>query len=136
MPTRRSSVLPGMNDPLGLNAHLIIALLAMLKLSTAMAADTKRDGPAPPLSVERLLNALHGASAEWSRLKGKVGVVEIWATWCAPGVGFDKDPLAQVIVRPALSPEGGSSSGTADNRQTWAQHRCIRRGPSGVRPGL
>jgi uncharacterized protein (TIGR03435 family) len=28
-------------------------------------------------------------------------------------------PVAQVIVRPALNPEGGSSGGLASNRQTW-----------------
>jgi uncharacterized protein (TIGR03435 family) len=34
--------------------------------------------------VERLLNAPDGVSTEWSSLKGKVVVVEFWATWCAP----------------------------------------------------
>ena len=29
------------------------------------------------------------------------------------------EPLAQVVVRPALEPEGGSSGGAAKNRQTW-----------------
>jgi uncharacterized protein (TIGR03435 family) len=28
-------------------------------------------------------------------------------------------PLAQVVVRPALEPDGGSSGGSAENRETW-----------------
>jgi hypothetical protein len=40
-----------------------------------------------------------------------------------PAVGSARDPLpdplAQIVVRPALDPEGGSSGGSAGNRQTW-----------------
>jgi uncharacterized protein (TIGR03435 family) len=80
----RKKVLPGRHDSVRLPVCRIIALLAIALFPSVAAAQPKADEAAPPLSVERLLNAPEGASAEWSSLKGKVVVVEFWATWCAP----------------------------------------------------
>jgi thiol-disulfide isomerase/thioredoxin len=40
--------------------------------------------PAPPLDSLQLLQAPSGARADWTSLKGKVVVLEFWATWCSP----------------------------------------------------
>ena len=61
------------------------ALMLLIALSgPARAAGPKVGDAAPPLGVETLLNAPDGASAEWDKLKGKVVVVDFWATWCPP----------------------------------------------------
>jgi uncharacterized protein (TIGR03435 family) len=58
--------------------------MAVVNSSAVAAQGPKVGESAPSLSPKLLLNAPEGASVEWGDLRGKVVVIEFWATWCAP----------------------------------------------------
>src|SRR5262245_36607035 len=71
-----------------MRARILLLLVLGTSLGTARGQSPSGQPapgtPAPPLTLERVLQAPDGASASWSALSGKVVVLEFWATWCAP----------------------------------------------------
>ena len=65
-----------------MKSKLLAAFFVAAFLTFAAPQDSGT--PAPALSFTRLMQVPAGTRVDWPSLKGKVIVLEFWATWCAP----------------------------------------------------
>jgi len=104
--------------PLSLMQAGVLLLATLLWLQPAVALPAKGT-PAPALTNVHLLQAPKGSQAAWDRLRGKVVVLEFWATWCAPCIA--SLPHFNQLAK-GLDPARFSSSPSTTKIRRWCRH--------------
>jgi len=88
--------------PTALCAFALTASVASSQGSNLNRNAPGAGSPAPELAIAQLLQAPPGSKVDWASLRGKVVVLEFWATWCAPCVA--EIPVLNALVA-AVDPQ-------------------------------
>jgi thiol-disulfide isomerase/thioredoxin len=113
--------------------RLAFAFANLLALASIALAQSNPDlpklhAPAPPLRLEKVIGAPSGSTPDLPTLRGKVVVVEFWATWCAPCLG--EIPAINALVK-SLDPQKVQFLSVTDENPEKIEHFLAKKPISG-----